>query len=226
MKTKVLTVLSATVASMRTSQTRDLADPPISTSAILVSNIPAHSPQLERQPQKPESPTCYELQEQWLLVKQKYNAWQPRCVAYPAANQQKLSRVRDTPSFQSDLPVDNFSWLEGQFPAFEWHLIESPAGSYSRLSNTDTLTPCIILDQPGQYRVRFVIDPQAKPPSDRQDTITVPAIVSELAITADESGIESVAIALADFSVKSTALPSDPEPCLFLVAVYAGLTYL
>lgn len=227
MKTKVLTVLSATVASMRASQSGDQVDLTLPSSSVVpVSSLFNGTPPPEREAYASKPATCYELQEQWLLVKQSYDAWQPRCLACLSEDSQKLGRVRETSVSPTQAGENSFSWLEGQFPAFEWHLIESPPGSYSRLTDTDTLTPCLILDQPGRYRVRFVVDPEASRHHDRQDTAVVPAIASELVITADESGIKPVAIALANFTVQSTALPGDPEPCLFLVAVYAGLTYL
>ncbi|HEY9747187.1 MAG TPA: hypothetical protein V6C63_00695 [Allocoleopsis sp.] len=212
---------------MRASQSGDRVDLSVPSSSVVpASSFFNRTPPLEWETHTSKPSTCYELQEQWLLVKQNYNAWQPRCVACLSDDSQKLIRVRETSVSSTQAGENSFSWLEGQFPAFEWHLIESPPGSYSRLTDTDTLTPCLILDQPGRYRVRFVVDPEASRHRDRQDTPAVPAIASELVITADESGIKPVAIALADFTVQSTALPSDSEPCLFLVAVYAGLTYL
>ena len=229
MKTKVLTVLSATVASMKVSQMEDLAEPPSSpprSSAVLMPDTLTNSLSQKQKPQTSEPLTSYELQKQWLLVKQNYNAWRPRCISCPTLNPQKLNSDRQTLDSPTHLEVAPLGWLNGQFPAFEWRLIDAPAGSYSRLSDTDTLTPCLVLDQPGQYRIRFVVDPGANRQPDRQDPATVPAIASELTITAEEPEMASVAIALVDFTVKSVAGEETLEPCLFLVAVYAGLTYL
>ena len=229
MKTKVLTVLSATVASMKVSQMEDLAEPPSSpprSSAVLMPDTLTDSLSQKQKPQTAEPLIGYELQKQWLLVKQNYDAWRPRCIPCPALNPQELNSDRQTLDFPTHLEVAPLGWLNGQFPAFEWRLIDAPAGSYSRLSDTDTLTPCLVLDQPGQYRIRFVVDPGANRQPDRQDPATVPAIASELTITAEEPEMASVAIALVDFSVKSAAGEETLEPCLFLVAVYAGLTYL
>jgi hypothetical protein len=228
-KTKVLTVLSATVASMKVSQMEDLAEPPSSppkSSAVLMPDTLTDSLSQKQKPQTSEPWTGYELQKQWLLVKQNYNAWRPRCIPCPTLNPQELNSDRQTLDSPTHLEVAPLGWLNGQFPAFEWRLIEAPAGSYSRLSDTDTLTPCLVLDQPGQYRIRFVVDPGANRQPDRQDPATVPAIASELTITAEEPEMASVAIALVDFTVKSAAGEETLEPCLFLVAVYAGLTYL
>jgi hypothetical protein len=233
-KTKVLTVLSATVASMKVSQMEDLAEPPSSpprSSAVLMPDTLTDSLSQKQKPQTSEPLTGYELQKQWLLVKQNYDAWRPRCIPCSALNPQELNSDRQAlinqiDVDQPDLEVEPLGCFNGQFPAFEWRLIEAPAGSYSRLSDTDTLTPCLVLDQPGQYRIRFVVDPGANRQPDRQDPATVPAIASELTITAEEPEMASVAIALVDFTVKSAAGEETLEPCLFLVAVYAGLTYL
>jgi hypothetical protein len=228
-KTKVLTVLSATVASMKVSQMEDLAEPPSyppRSSAVLMPDTLTDSLSQKQKPQTAEPLIGYELQKQWLLVKQNYDAWRPRSIPCPTLNPQELNSDRQTLASPTHLEVAPLGWLNGQFPAFEWRLIEAPAGSYSRLSDTDTLTPCLVLDQPGQYRIRFVVDPGANRQPDRQDPATVPAIASELTITAEEPEMASVAIALVDFSVKSAAGQETLEPCLFLVAVYAGLTYL
>ncbi len=229
MKTKVLTVLSATVASMRSDQDWDLTGQPASKPSPTAYRAPSVSTQsnlLVQERQKLEPLTCYELQEQWLLVKRKYNDWQPRCITCPSIDPQKISRFHKAMGSQTDTALGIPGWINGQFPAFEWSLIEWPAGSHFCLIDTDTLTPCLILDQPGQYRVRFVIGPKANHQSDRSEIEAVPAIVSDLTITACESGIESVAIALADFTFKNAQAEEEQEPYSFLVAVYAGLTYL
>jgi len=214
---------------MKVSQMEDLAEPPSSpprSSAVLMPDTLTDSLSQKQKPQTAEPLIGYELQKQWLLVKQNYDAWRPRCIPCPALNPQELNSDRQTLDSPTHLEVAPLGWLNGQFPAFEWRLIDAPAGSYSRLSDTDTLTPCLVLDQPGQYRIRFVVDPGANRQPDRQDPATVPAIASELTITAEEPEMASVAIALVDFTVKSAADEETLEPCLFLVAVYAGLTYL
>jgi hypothetical protein len=214
---------------MKVSQMEDLAEPPSSpprSSAVLMPDTLTDSLSQKKKPQNSEPLTGYELQKQWLLVKQNYNAWRPRCIPCPALNPQELNSDRQTLDSPTHLEVAPMGWLNVQFPAFEWRLIEAPAGSYSRLSDTDTLTPCLVLDQPGPYRIRFVVDPGANRQPDRQDPASVPAIASELTITAEEPEMASVAIALVDFTVKSAADEETLEPCLFLVAVYAGLTYL
>src|SRR6476646_10552939 len=214
---------------MKVSQMEDLAEPlnsPPRSSAVLMPDTLTDSLSQKQKPQTAEPLIGYELQKQWLLVKQNYDAWRPRCIPCPALNPQELNSDRQTLDSPTHLEVAPLGWLNGQFPAFEWRLIDAPAGSYSRLSDTDTLTPCLVLDQPGQYRIRFVVDPGANRQPDRQAPATVPAIASELTITAEEPEMASVAIALVDFTVKSAADEETLEPCLFLVAVYAGLTYL
>ncbi|MBD2120374.1 hypothetical protein [Trichocoleus sp. FACHB-262] len=226
MKTKVLTVLSATVASIKSGPGWNLVDCPEPSSnphspANLAASSSTGSTLLVRS-HKTAQPTCYELEKQWLLV-QKYNVWQPRCVSGTFPNQQELGMHL---AAEQNLRVETTSPLT-YHPAFDWQLTAWPTDSHTSLSDTDSLTPCLVLDQAGQYKIRFVVaapdnHPQPAPTTERAD----PVIVGDFTITACDEGITASAIALANFTVNGTPTQTAQEPYLFLVAVYAGLACL
>lgn len=223
MKTKVLTVFSATVTATclesdwHFDQERLNALPLAAGSRSLSRQwVPPHPPGSSQ-----EHLICYELEEQWLLVRQ------PDYLSYaPQASPQSSDRgLTQTAQFVVQKPS---RWQlpptpDCHLPVAEWHLLESPLGSQACLAETDCLTPSFVLDQAGQYKVRFRVCPQLR---SSQSAIATPVIISDLLITTSHKGADSLAIALADFTINPAFSHAAPVPYLFRVTVYVGFTYL